>query len=174
MMIRYEFRRDRVNAIKNAKDADPQKIGEEVVRLTQQHGNFKPQYGVDAARNNPNHPMYHNLEWDNEIAGEKHRLDQVRTLVNSLRAIEVFDDGEEEEPKIAFVSVTADDGKRAYVPHTAIEGNRDIQKRVMQMALRDLEGWQRRYADLVEICDIVRAAGERLRDQLQQAELRPQ
>ena len=47
-------------------------------------GKLTPAGTVEAARD-PNCPIHSDFEWDNDIAGDKYRLDQARKMITSIR-----------------------------------------------------------------------------------------
>lgn len=107
-MISYIFK-DGPVTIKNARKADPQKIGTALAKIAeQQKGRLTPPAVVDAARDN-RHPLHRFFEWDDALAAEGYRLEQARTLIRSVRIIREDD----EEPAPAFLSI-ADKGGTSY------------------------------------------------------------
>lgn len=50
------------------------------------NGALTPQAVVDAARRR-SHPLHDYFEWNNEVAGEKYRLEQARALIRSVRVV---------------------------------------------------------------------------------------
>lgn len=156
-MIKYTFKEDFVT-IKNASKADPQKIGEALTAITERNdGLLRPDDVVEAARNTRS-PLYRHFEWDDSIAATNYRRDQARELIRVIRVV-----GEDEQPRHAFLSVTTEADGAAYHTLNEVMSSEDLQLRVRRQALRDLEAWQRRYADLQDICELVALASDRLR-----------
>lgn len=59
----------------------------EVLKTLQtQNGVLTAQSVVDAARD-PAHPLHDQFDWDDAKAGEKHRLNQARQLIRSVRLV---------------------------------------------------------------------------------------
>ncbi len=160
-MIRYVFREPPAG-IPNIDGADPQTIGEALDKIADDNdGELKPQVIVDTAQP-ADHPLNPHFEWDDGIAANAHRLDQARRLV---RVIRVVDDSEEDpEPRRAYLSIRSPKEGRRYVPHREIINSSRLQLLVLEEAMRDLESWERRYAEIVDICREVRVLRERLRD----------
>lgn len=152
---RYEWR-DKPITIKNARQANPQRIGEALAAIaTSNNGRLTPQAAREAARSS-RHPLHRHLEWNDHVAAESFRLDQCREIIRSLRAIELTDDRREVRGQ-AFVSIN--EGGRngiSYRPLSAIIDNASLQIRVMEQAERDLAAFQRRYDALLhDVCDLV-------------------
>lgn len=165
-MIKYAFREPLT--IKNAKGADPQKIGEELARITTDcGGQLTPNLVVDRARDRKNvlHPHF---EWEDAVAAEAYRRDQAREII---RVIRIVDDEDQVRP--AFLSIR-EGGGTAYRTISDVMGSSDLQRRVMEQADRDLAAWQNRYADLTDACKLVKSARAKVRKRLNalQAEAR--
>lgn len=155
-MVEYVFR-DGPVTIKNAKKADPQKIGAALAKITeQQKGRLTPPAVVDAARDN-RHPLHKFFEWDDAIAAESFRLDQARTLIRSIRLV-----GEDDiEAPPAFLSV-ADKGGTSYRTYAEVMDSADLQNTVLAAAERDLAAFEKRYRQLADICEVIRDAREKI------------
>lgn len=152
-MIRYAFR-DGPVLIKAAKDADPQVIGETLASINERSGGRMPPTAVvDAARDEAN-PLHPHFDWDNEVAGEKWRIEQARSLIRSIVAIEDDDD----RPAPAFVSIN--DNGTAYRAIGEVRSSADLQAKLLAAADRDLQAFQTRYRALKDVC----AAVEKARD----------
>ena len=153
--MKYLFKEDFI-AIQNAKNADPQKIGEALEKITAAHGGYlEPLSVVDAARDKKS-VLHAHFEWDDALAANKFRLDQARALIRSIRV----EDSDTDDGHIqAFVSV-AERGGVAYRPIDAIRTSADLQAKVLAQAERDLDAWQKRYRSLQDVCAIVQKAQE--------------
>jgi hypothetical protein len=157
-VVKYIFKEPALG-LPNVKDADPQKIGETLAKITaESDGHLTPGAVVDAARS-PRSLLHRFFEWDDKKAAHAFRLDQARTLI---RVIRVQDDNDEEESAPAYISIT--DGKAgvSYRALGEVLQSADLQRRVMVQAEKDLQSWEARYRSLQDICSIVRKARERL------------
>lgn len=155
-MLSYIFK-DGPVTIKNARKADPQKIGSALAKIAeQQKGRLTPPAVVEAARD-ARHPLHKYFEWDNEIAAEAYRLDQARVLIRSVRI--VGDD--DAEPAPAFLSV-ADKGGTSYRTFAEVMDSADLQNTVLAAAERDLAAFEKRYRQLADICEVIRDAREKI------------
>lgn len=127
-------------------------VGEHLEMLRQRFkGEITPRDLLDDARN-PNSPLHSFFEWSDTEAAEQYRLQQARGLIRSVVAIYV----QEDKPATRV---------RAYVhvpepgtPHYRETGHAMSQKKtrdmVLQRALRELIGWQKRYHELHEFADL--------------------
>ena len=150
-MIRYEFK-DAPLTIKNAKKADPQKIGEAIDKVaTANDGHIKPAAIVEAARASRS-PLHRHFEWDDEKAADAYRIEQARTLIRSIRTIDDTGDA-----KPAFLSVNEKAGV-SYRTFSDVMSSTDLQYAVLKQADRDLEAWESRYQELTDICKVVSTA----------------
>lgn len=163
-MIRYVFA-DAPLTLKNAKKASPQKIGETLAKITADAGGeLKPKLVVDAARAT-NSPLHRHFEWDNGKAAEAFRIEQAREIIRVVR-VEI----DNMPATRAFLSVS--DKKTSYRTVQEVRGSEHLQSLVLKQADRDLEAFQRRYADLVEVCDDVMEARGKIKKRQTEAENR--
>ena len=154
-MIRYVFAEDDVVAIKNAKLADPQAIGEALAAIaTNAGGALTAPAVVDAARD-PTSPLHLHFEWSDVIAAEKFRQDQAREIIRCIRV----EDVDSEQPPRAFLSV-AGRGGTSYRTLGDVKSSRDLQEVILAAAQRDLDAMERRYRQLEDVCVHLRLAKE--------------
>jgi hypothetical protein len=147
--------------IKNAKEADAQVIGEALEEISNANGGrLKPHDVVEAATNR-RHALHKFFEWNDARAAAEYRLDQARAMIGFI----YVETATIEEPTHAYVSIRDGIGT-AYRSAGEIVTNASLQRLVEARALADLEAWERRYFDLVAICDMVRAARQRLQDEI--------
>lgn len=162
MPIRFTFR-DSPVVIKNFKDADPQKIGEELTRIgAKAEGRLIPDDVVAAAQASRN-PLHKHFEWSDKVCGQLHRIEQARELIRCIRVI--TDDADDKPPQRAWLNVRDNDG-HSYRSLDEVMTSHSLQLAVLQQAERDLKAWEARYSEIVEICDLVRVARERLAEKI--------
>ena len=167
-MIRYVFREDEPIRIKGAANANPQVIGELLAKLADASGGeLAPRNVVDAARAK-NHPLHPHFEWNDSLAAEAYRLDQARNLI---RIVRVEDDKAEDGTAPAFISINDGDG-RAYRKVEEVKRSVDLQLALLKQARRDLDAWQRRYREIVDVCKIVDDARTKLDQRIAKSETR--
>lgn len=162
---KYVFR-DGPITIKAAAKADPQKIGEELSKITVAHGGkLTPHDVVEAARSTRS-ALHRHFEWDDERAAAAHRLSQAREIIAVIRVVDKEADSGRRQ---VFLSV-ADKGGVSYRTVEEVRGSADLQRIVLNQADRDLAAWQRRYAEIVDAVGHIeqaRAAVQRRREQLE-------
>lgn len=167
-MLKYTFREDGPLAIKNAKIANAQVIGEALHAISEKaDGQLKPHAVVEAARDRK-HPLHKHFEWDDKIAADAYRLDQARAII---RVIRIEDDEAAEGPARAFVSIT-DRGGTSYRQAEEIKNSADLQVVVLRQAERDLAAFERRYRDLKELCAAIFEARQKIAARLDKLERR--
>jgi hypothetical protein len=155
-MVSYTFR-DGPVTIKNAKRADPQKIGTALAKIAeQQKGRLTPPAVVEAARDARN-PLHKHFEWNDQLAAESFRLEQARMLI---RSVALVGDGDT-EPAPAFLSISDKIGT-SYRSMGEIMDSADLQSAVLASAERDLIAFEKRYRQLKDICEIVSDAREKI------------
>lgn len=162
--MKYVFR-DEPLPIKNAKGADPQKIGEALAELaTIAGGDLTPKAVVEAARD-PRHVLHTHFEWDDALAAEKYRQEQAREIIRCIR----IDDETEDEPVRAFLSVS-NRGGISYRTLQDVKSSSDLQLAVLKAAERDLDAFERRYRELTDVCELVRSARSTVRKRREKVE----
>jgi hypothetical protein len=153
MAIKYVFK-DRPLVIANADKADPQIIGTEIDKIAKANGGrLKPEYVWKAAQS-PRHPLHKHYEWDVKTAAEMHWTSVSRVLI---RCVDIAPDEDGETPEPAFVSVTDNDGA-AYRTIGEIKRSAELSLAVLSKAKADLLAFQRRYAQLQDICRVMQQA----------------
>ncbi len=168
-MIKYIFATDEPLPIKNAKKAKPQKIGVALEKIAAEHnGRLKPEDVVNAARDQA-HPLHQYFEWDDKIAAESYRLDQARGII---RLVRVEDTNMSDGTARAFISISDDIGV-SYRTIGEVKGSADLQMAVLKAADRDLEAFQMRYRNLVEICEAAQTARDLVKARREKAEKQP-
>ena len=162
---KYVFR-DGPITIKAAAKADPQKIGEELSKITAASGGkLTPQAVVLAARNTRS-ALHRHFEWDDARAAAAHRLSQAREIIAIIRVVDREADTGRRQ---VFLSV-AEKGGVSYRTVEEVRGSVDLQRIVLNQADRDLVAWQKRYAEIVDAVGHVeqaRAVVQRRREELE-------
>ena len=157
-MIRYTFK-DGPLTFKAATKADPQKIGEELAVLQEgNEGRLNPANVVDAARVETS-ALHPHFEWDDAVAAERYRLEQARTIIRSIVAVD--EDKGEKSAAPAFISIN--DGGTSYRAIDEVRNSVDLQTKLLAAADRDLESFQTRYRTLKEVCAVVQKARDVVR-----------
>lgn len=137
-----------------AGDVSAQVAGEELERIrVKNNGNLTPRAVLEESRDEaaPLHPAF---EWDDAVAAEKHREDQARYLIRSITV--VAPERGVERPTRAFVSVSVEE-EPVYDHVVTAMSDADKRQQVLRRALAELEGWQRKYADLEELAGVFAA-----------------
>lgn len=155
--MRYVFR-DPPFGVPNIRGADPQQVGDALEAIKRAQADRLRPADVVAAATPPEHVLHRHFEWDDAVAGAAFRIEQARNLIQVVRAL----DSEASIPRIAWLSIGGfDSGEdRAYVSREQVISSRRLQMRVLDQAIRDLQAWERRYAELADICSDVRRVGE--------------
>lgn len=160
-MIRYTFA-DKPITLKNAKGANAQKIGSALTKIMDANGSeLRPKDVVEAARD-PKNPLHRHFEWDDSAAAEAYRLEQAREIVRIVRV-----EQEDAPPVRAFLSVN--DGKTSYRATAEVQSSVHLQDLVLKAALRELQAFQVRYAEISDICGDLQAAQEKISARLKKA-----
>jgi hypothetical protein len=149
-MIRYVFKDGPVR-IKNAKKADPQRLGESFAKA-----GWDKSAVYKAAENNPRHPVHKHLEWDDAKAGKAYRMEQIGELVRIIQT-----DDPEVAPHPVRAALSVNDGRgHKYHSIQDVLGSVELMDAVLRQAEKDLVAFEDRYQELKEVCAIVSDARE--------------
>lgn len=130
------------------KKADAHKVSMELESIGYQNGTdeFNTQEVVDFARNNPSSEIHKLLEWNDSIAAEQYRNQQVRDILRYLKITVV----KEEEPGVKEPTLTrcfVNTGKRdgTYKKTEIVFQNATEADRILENMKRDAENYINRY-----------------------------
>jgi hypothetical protein len=141
----YNFRPGR-----SIKNVNPQAVGQELERIRSEHDTLTADLVLSVAESQDS-PLHDAFEWDDSIAARKHRLDQARRLIVSVRVI----NSPVQTPVPAYVSVRSPDKGRQYLPTTEALSNDELRARVLDEIKQFSESLQRRYAYFAEAADLL-------------------
>ena len=125
-------------------------------QIYDQHERLTPQIVVDEARDEA-HPLHDRFEWDNQIAGEKYRLDQARRLIRSVRVVYREASESEAARTVRAYHAIRDEQGNAYQPVEEIVENQIATKILLQDMHREWLQLKRRYGMFEEFLQLVRA-----------------
>jgi len=132
-------------------------ISAELLALRNGNGIINPTEAVGWAKKNPKSSLHGALEWDDDIAGERWRVWQVRQLIS----VHIVDANGGRR----FVSLSIDrkhDGSNGYRPLDEVMNRPDLREIMLNDALHDLERVQERYKKLTDLQEVW-AAADKLR-----------
>lgn len=119
-------------------------------------GVLHPQHVVDFARDETT-ALHDRFEWDDTEAGKKYRLEQARHIIRVY--VDVADDSVTEIR--AWVSLPSDrETGGGYRKTRDVLSERERREELLQMALRDLMVFKRKYAILQQLAKVFAAAEE--------------
>jgi hypothetical protein len=112
---------------------------------------------VDAARDGTS-PIHDYFEWDDPAAAEAHRRSQAAHLVRHILVVEKR--GERDLETRGFHYLTVGSGsERAFVSERVVWKDQALSSQVVEMALRELRSWKRRYEMYEELAATAVAVG---------------
>lgn len=128
------------------------KYGTELQKIAKRDGLLRPTVVVDEARN-PKNPLHAYFEWDDAIAGERHRVESARRLIRQFKITFVDPVQAKKLPARAWVSMTTDrhvkgGGYRSTETVMKSEGGR---LQVLQDALEYVAIFRKKYGMLKEL-----------------------
>lgn len=125
-------------------------LADELLALKNADGVINPTDVVRWARRNRRSHLHAHLTWDDEVAGERYRVWQIRELIG----IHILD----AEGSRRLVSLSIDRAAGGYRPVADVIERPDLRDIMLSDALAELERVQRRYAQLTELQRVWEAA----------------
>lgn len=129
-----------------------QVAGEELERIrTKNNGRLAQDTVVEEARDkrSPLHPAF---EWNDKAAAHQYRLSQAGYVIRML-SVSYVDGDSKTAPIRAFVNVSRDED-RSYTSIAHAMSDDELREQVLAKALKELQDWQDRYAELTEFADV--------------------
>ena len=115
---------------------------------------------VEAARP-ADSPLHDGFEWDDTTAAEAYRRRQAAYILRSIE-VEI-----EDKTVRAFLPITlkvadggTSDGERAYISTVIVKNDADYLSEVIEDALKELRGWQRKYAQYTAMSERLAAIND--------------
>jgi len=133
-------------------DNDAQVYGECIAEIMKERGSVRPDDVVDVAQDDSS-PLHSYFEWDDAVAGAKHRKHQARLLMNGIVKVRVIK--QEVQEHRAFVSVSISTEKRRsvrrYVTIEEALTNSEYRQQMLESAMRELKYWRQKYDQYHEL-----------------------
>jgi len=139
-------------------NADPQKIAEEVQALGD---NPKTEEILDMARGE-NTEFHKVIEWNDDVAAEKYRLEQVRHVMQDLHITYVGMNEKKKKEKVTvplrmFYHLKDEEG---YRPIHVIMKDQDLHEKLLMTAYSELKAFTVKYSNLQELDQVFEAIRE--------------
>lgn len=140
--------------------ADAQKVADEIFALGKNPDTKKI---LDMARNE-NTEIHKLIDWDDNSAAEKYRLEQVRHIQRDLQVVEIGLNKKEpakklEVPVRMFYHLH---GETGYRPTPLIIQDEDLHKKLLRTAKLELDSYLKKYAILTEMHPLIEAINSKL------------
>ena len=158
--MRYKFKNPEFLPIKNAKEADAQRLGEAIAAIEARDGEVKTDAIWEAAKDR-RHPFHKHIDWDKDDASEKWQKYQCRKIIGCVVMAE-----EPCEEMQAFVSLPSDNG-RSYRSTGRIADSDYLLQKTLETALADLEAFEYRYRMFVHFVEEARSIRAKIEAKLQ-------
>ena len=137
--------------------ANAQATGEFLDSIARRDGGIFPAVVVSESRDK-DAVLHKCFEWDDDIAAEKYREGQARSLIKNLITINVVRGEEKSVPSFVSVTVVQEDDEdgRRYVSIETAMNNSTMREQVLQDAMRELNSFRKKYNELQELSSIFR------------------
>lgn len=168
VVTQYRFRDSAARTkIKDPAKADFPALGKAIERLLKRHDDDVESAAIRLTKiaRRTTYPAHRHLEWDDAVCGPLHRLEQARAIISCL---EVVITGRPPE-RLAVNVVTAKG--RDYYKVSDIRTNSDLQSSLLQQADRELAQFMARYSFLIDVCELIDAARQKLAAQRGQLDI---
>lgn len=132
-------------------------LRDQLQAIYDEQGKLTPKLVLDTARD-PEHPLHSHFEWRDDIAAERYRLDQARTLIRSVRVVYKPAETEEQAPIAgrAYHAVRDVEDEYRYEPAEKVAADPLLTKLVLADMEREWRGLKRRYEQFAEFHEMVR------------------
>lgn len=124
--------------------------------IYEENGKLTPKTVVAAARDE-DHPLHHQFEWDDAVAGERYREQQAAKLIRTVKIS--YTSGGESKSARAWVATYADpdvtEEPSGYLPTEDVAQDDFTRKLVLRQAEREWLSLKRRYEHLSEFMEMV-------------------
>ena len=136
-----------------------QVAGEFLEELTATNGGSIKAADVVEHSRPPTAPLHEEFEWNNEIAGDLYREDQARSIIRHVCLIIPDEDkpgdrSKDFRPRNYFTLPDNNGNGQSYYPMRTLLTSEEARIQKLGEALRDLQRFQKRYADLKELISI--------------------
>lgn len=136
---------------------DAQEVGETLERLRVKHGGQLSPRQVLAEASRRSSSLHKYFEWDDSEAARKYRLSQATYLIRAVVMVAAPND-QPFEPVRAFVCIQGpEEQPRAFTHVREAMRNDELRNKVLARAKKELQDWQRRYADLQAFAEVFAA-----------------
>ena len=124
------------------------------------YGNIEDDSLLDYAETHKNSEIYKSLEWNNDVAGNLYRKQQLHQLLSDIIFVyeknidNNIDNGTTRT--FEFQAYSHIDSVKGYMPTIEIMSNSNMREELLQKAIKELQYWQQKYQHLEELSFIFR------------------
>lgn len=122
-------------------------------KIRTKHGVLRADLVVEAARNKLS-PLHHFFPWDDKKAAEAHRLEIARDLIASVRVSVKKDPDSKPFSVRALIRVSDPTLGPTFAPLMEVMESDEYRAQMLTQAMRELETFRTKYADLVEFDEL--------------------
>ena len=107
-----------------------------------------------AIARDPNSPLHDTFEWDDDVAAQKYREVQARTLIKIV-TVELANGNT--VPNYVNVKMETPEGKtqRGYVPLSFAMKHESLREQILKEAIKEIRLWETRYKDYSSLSGVV-------------------
>lgn len=144
-----------------------QRYGERMAILEEENNGLLPEILIEDGKREDS-PLHDWFEWDDKRAARRYRIEQAEHLLRSI--VVMVKSGEDEEREVrAFHAVEVKDAepsdrdghnRKRYVSISNVLSDQNYRKQLVEIALRELEIWRKKYATYQELTWAVEAVSK--------------
>lgn len=107
----------------------------------------------------PNSPLHDSFEWDNDVAANKYRLGQSKTMINNLRVVVRITENHKPQRFSAFIKVNNANSNTPAEYLNVVDALKDDEARsfILERMYRDMKSFCSRYEMYEEAAGVVSA-----------------
>ena len=135
-------------------------LKDELERVRLVHGVVTPATVLETATPEDD-PLHNRFEWDDEVAGEKHRLRQAHDLIRSVRVVYKRDRHGPRSLRAYVPMPQVNTYQPSYEPIQDVLNDKIKRRILFNQFERDLASLEARYGCLQEYADMLRKAAKR-------------
>lgn len=141
-------------SVHNQAKLDVQAVGEELERITAQHGHKLNAKDLVNEASVPTSPLHDAFEWDDTEAARAHREEQARKLLRSV-TITIVRENKPDVVVRGFLSVENNDGRTStYGATSVLMSDDEMRALLLKQAIQKLIAVRKHYAQLSELAQV--------------------
>ena len=98
-------------------------------------------------------PLHDYFDWDNDVAGDKWRLEQAQCMIRSIEVKYIGGDGKPEYIRMMY-NLETEENKNMYIPVDEVFSSEIYREQLLERAYSEAISWKERYHHLQEFSKV--------------------